>query len=351
MIRDILEEHVLATQRVFTGREQTVGASEIGLCERRVGFTKRSAPLPVGHKDRWGASTRGNLIEDLFWQPAMKRRFGDKLLWSGPDQQTFTSGYLSATPDGMVIDQPRDALKHLGLDDIGEGRCFMVECKSIDPRVDLRREKHEHAFQAQVQIGLVRELTDYRPEVSLISYIDASFLDDVNEFIVVFSEKSLVQAKKRAEKILTAELMRDLRPEGLISGGKECEYCPHAQRCGVERRNMPTGETSAVSPGALQDLLRLCAEATKVKADRDAATVEYNNIVEDIKTILRQEKTRKVPGLVSWTEVKGRTTYDYKKLKEALTRMGVDIELYSKAGEPSDRLTIGGNGAGVIGEP
>ena len=42
--------------------------------------------------------------------PALRARYGDKLLYAGDKQQTFVSGFLSATPDGLLIDQSRDAL-------------------------------------------------------------------------------------------------------------------------------------------------------------------------------------------------------------------------------------------------
>ena len=49
-----------------------------------------------------------------------------------------------------------------------------------------------------MQIGLFRELTPHRPEVALISYANASFLDDVIEFVVRFEPTIFANAKRRA---------------------------------------------------------------------------------------------------------------------------------------------------------
>jgi hypothetical protein len=81
----------------------------------------------------------------------------------GDQQHTFVSGFLSATPDGLLIDQPRNALANV-IDDIGGDRSIVVEAKTIDPRVRLDGPRPEHAYQAQVQLGLIRELTSHQPQ-------------------------------------------------------------------------------------------------------------------------------------------------------------------------------------------
>ena len=39
--------------------------------------------------------------------------------------------------------------------DIGPSRCVAIECKTIDPRINLSEPKTEHTFQAIVQLGHV----------------------------------------------------------------------------------------------------------------------------------------------------------------------------------------------------
>ena len=60
------------------------------------------------------------------------------------------------------------------MQDIGAD-CLLLECKSIDPRVKLDAPKPEHRYQVIVQLGVVRETTEFQPRYAIISYIDASF--------------------------------------------------------------------------------------------------------------------------------------------------------------------------------
>src|SRR5262245_60416303 len=94
MISEILAAYATATRREFADREQTVGASEIGQCIRRVYFAKMAGDASYGverdsdHVDTWGAMWRGTAYETTLWYPALKTRFGDKLLYAGPEQRT-----------------------------------------------------------------------------------------------------------------------------------------------------------------------------------------------------------------------------------------------------------------------
>jgi len=160
MIREALAEFANANARVFDDRASTVGASEIGQCARKTFFAKNASDPTYGitsdtdFEDTYGATLRGRLLENHFWVPALRARFGSKLLYAGNEQRTLTSGFLSATPDGLLIDAPEDEFVRLGVFDITGDGSVVVECKSIDPRV--RQElKPEHVYQAQVQLGLL----------------------------------------------------------------------------------------------------------------------------------------------------------------------------------------------------
>jgi hypothetical protein len=168
MIAEALDAFAKATARTFEGRENAIGASEIGSCARKVHLGKNAGdwlagqPRDADHVENWGAAQRGTVFEAGVWEPALRARFGDKLLFAGADQRTFVSGYLSATPDGLLVDLARDSLASFGIPDIGEGAALIVECKTADPRTKLDEPKAEHIYQTQVQIGLIRELTPYR---------------------------------------------------------------------------------------------------------------------------------------------------------------------------------------------
>lgn len=339
MIKELLDEYVGATKKIFTGRQATVGASEIGLCARKTAWMKASpqgaAHRDGGHVESWGAHVRGTMMEQHFWHPAVKRKFGKRLQLS---QQTIRDEVLSATPDGLVTGLPRDFLRDLGVKDLGADGSLLVECKTIDPRVNLAKEKDENAFQVQVQLGLVRKKTRHKPEHALISYIDASFWNEVLEFPVKFDPRIFQVAEERARKILSTP-PKDLAPEGWIAGGKECEYCPFTKQCGVIRRSVPAGEAAA-DPQFAAEVADACREILALEAEAAELAARVRAKEQELKDRLREKGVRKVPKVVVWSSVKGRTSYDNKGIREAAAARGVDVESYSTAGEPTDRLQI-----------
>lgn len=336
MIREALDEYVRSVEKKYD-RSQTVGASEVGLCARRVCFAKKGH-IPV--EGSWGAWMRGTTMEEAFWQPALKRKFGKKLLYSGPDQKSIAKGKLSATPDGVLVDQPRNLLSHLGVRDIGPDGSIMVECKTIDPRIDLKAAKEENVFQVQCQMGLVRDLTKHRPNYALVTYTDASFWDDVDEFAIRFDPKVYKAGQVRANLIMGADPL-DLKPEGWIAGGKECEYCPFAAPCGVERRRLPPEEGRVVIPDQFRaEVIDLCADFNAARDEVDAATAKQRDVAIQIKDRLRAHGIRKIHGVVSWSETAGRKSYEIDKLSQAMAAKGLNIADFEKYGDESDRLTV-----------
>ena len=115
-----------------------------------------------------------------------------------------------------------------GIDDIGPGRCIGLEIKSLDPRSQERLPKEEHTFQVNTALGLIRDLTDHQPEYAVITYIDASFLDNIREFVIKFDVARYLAAEQRAWEAISAESPMNLLPEGKLAGGKECRYCAWA---------------------------------------------------------------------------------------------------------------------------
>jgi hypothetical protein len=325
-------------------RTSTVGASEVGQCARKVFWLKnendsaRRVERDPEYQDSWGARMRGTVIEDAFWQPAMKARFGDRLIYSGKEQKTFVLNYLSATPDGMINDLTEEESKQIGV----VANCVMVECKTADPRTNLASAKQANVFQTQVQMGLVRELHDfsYRPTHSVLSYIDASFWSDVKEFVIAFDERIYETAKERAMQIMTADSGADLKPEGWIAGAKECNYCPFTKACGIERRNLPFQDIAPIDAQFAEEITQMARQLRTFEAGRDGLDAEYRGLQEAIKARLREKGVKKIPGVVNWSQVKGRGSYDAKAIREAAAGAGVDIEQFATVGEPSDRLAI-----------
>jgi hypothetical protein len=348
MIKEILGTYATSSGRVFADREQTVGASEVGQCARRVFYEKMHGDPHYGANkdpdftDTWGARSRGSAYETLLWYPALKSKFGDKLLYAGPDQRTLVSGYLSATPDGLLVDQPRDLLAPL-VPDIGDSGELVVEAKTIDPRARLDHAKAEHAYQIQVQIGLLHELTSHRPEFALISYADASFWDELTEFVIAFDPTIYANAKARADRIMLATAAHDLEPEGWIAGGKECNRCPFTRACGQERTAVPYDTDERADPQFVAEIADLARLAKAHEAGADSATTALRKVQHEIRERLREKGLRRVSGFgvrVSWSPVKGRTSIDLERLRTGAAAAGFDVTPYERVGEFSDRLII-----------
>jgi len=340
MIKDAAEEFVkkLGSKIWNHDRLKTVGASEIGQCWRKIYWIKKEGAANPDHEDSWGARLRGNMMEEHFWVPLMKAKYGDNLLYAGAEQRTFEDKYLSATPDGILTKLKKDVLKHLGIPDIGSKE-IMVECKSIDPRVNLIEAKKENEFQTQVQMGLVRQGKKFKPNFALISYTDASFWNEIKEYVIPFSQKIFDFAHVRATRILTADNAMELSPEGWIAGGKECEFCAYTKPCGIIRRSVPEKEAIA-DKQFVAEITDMVRDITQIKERVAKDTIELKAAEEAVKDRLREKSIRRIPGLITWSAVKGRESYDNKLIKEAAVNAGVDIEEFATVGEPTDRLQI-----------
>jgi hypothetical protein len=348
MIRETLATYANATRNPDQRRASTIGASEIGQCARKI-FYGKNADDPVyairrdsDHIDNWGAQLRGTTFEQAFWVPALRAKYGERLKFAGNEQRGFESGFLSATPDALLTEAPADILAELNVPDI-ESDCVLLEAKTVDPRVKLDGPKPENRYQVIVQIGLVRETTQFAPEYAVISYADASFWSEITEFAVKFDPDIYATAKRRAAKIMTAHNASELPPEGWIAGGHECRYCPFVTACGVARHAMPETSNVAVDPQFIAEAGDLAREAKRHQADAENATTKLRTTQHEIRDRLRAKGLRRVAGddfSIVWSPVKGRQNFDVTALKTAAIAAGVDVTQFETTGEATDRLDV-----------
>ena len=151
IIAATLDRYAKSSSKIFShDRLNTVGASEVGQCARKIFWLKNEgdaqygAPRDPEYIDSWGARMRGTVFEDAFWEPAMRARFGNRLKFAGRavSQKTFVADFLSATPDGIITDFQRRG---------GENRRSRTEadCRArwgvwktgFDPRTNLAEAK------------------------------------------------------------------------------------------------------------------------------------------------------------------------------------------------------------------
>ena len=342
IIAETLDRYVKKIDKSWThDRSNTVGASEVGQCARKIFWLK--SEVDAKHRvardpdfqETWGARIRGTIIEDKFWEPALRDRFGKRLLFAGKEQKTFVSDFLSATPDGMVIDLTEDEQHAIGV----KTDCAMFECKSSDPRTNLNEAKPQNTFQTQVQMGIVRENTLYKPTHSVLSYTDASFWTDVKEFVIAFDQDLFDTAKQRAMTIMTATSVDETPPEGWIAGGAECRYCPFTIACGVQRRNLPFQDND-VDPQFAAEMKDAALSLRAMEKSRDTLDSDVRALQDQIKSRLREKGVRKIPGVLQWSSVKGRAGFDNKAIQAAAVEAGVDLDTFRTLGEPGDRLVI-----------
>lgn len=333
-------------------RSASLGASEVFGCIRRGWFARNDAPRDSDYEDKWGALQRGDLIENHFVEPAirwaMETNHGNaRLVWSGKRQRTFIDGRTSATPDGLVIGADDDALALYGVPSLGDTGCFNFEVKSIDPRVNLKEEKAQHRGQVTMQMGLTRRKTRYRPNYAVIVYIDASFFDQIDVFVVTYDDAIYRSGVQRAETVFSCKNPVELFPEGKVDG--TCTYCPFTQICAqTNAKNTPTdGEANANTAELpilieFEALVRAERAASVAKKDSEA---EHKEASERLKQWFRETGVRRavaaddsIKASLSW--IKGRETYDF----EAMRADGIDIRKYVKVGEGHDRLSISEKG-------
>lgn len=345
MIKELLGEYARTLNKKFAhDRRQTVGASEVGLCERRVYLTKVRLTLAKGvaieETGSWGAHVRGSVMEEHLWVPAVTLKYGKRLQWVGREQRTFAKGNLSATPDG-ILTGVKDELREFGVKTVKSG-CAMLECKTIDPRVTMREAKAENRFQVQSQMGLVRDCTKYKPDYAVISYTNASFWDECDEYVVEFDPKIYAAAHARADKIMSATKMEDLKPEGYISGEKECEYCPFTKECYGQMKSVPQYEVDprTLDPQFVEMIQQMCDEAVALRRDGEKSAAAETAKKLEIKEELRKRGLRKIKGIVSWSPVKGASRYDNEAIRREAESLGVDVESFKTTGEPTDRFQI-----------
>lgn len=363
--KEMFNGWVADTQKAWGhDRKKTLGGSEAFGCLRKAWYKRNNTPYDPDYEESWGALRRGDIIENYLVVPAMEwaaDNYNFELMMAGATQITLFDktcmvdvldekgevvgeepGGLSVTPDGLIRGVARNALAKYGIPDLGTD-CFMLEVKSIDPRVDLSEEKAIHHGQVQIQMGLMRSNTAFKPNYAVILYINASFLDDIDVYIVRFDQKKFDTAQDRARLIFKTTDPGKLYREGVIDG--TCQYCPFQGTCLADMQDrMPAkpnkgGDTNPALLAALNEELILRKREASKKFKK--AEQEKKLIDEEIKAILRDYNTSKAKDSgagwsVSYSMAQGRKSLS----KQAMIDAGLDPEQYMAQGNPYEILRV-----------
>lgn len=345
----VFDDYINENQKKWAhDRSTTVGASEVYGCIREAFFNKRGAELGYekdrDHTHRWGATERGNVIEDHFVVPAVSSHLpkGMKMLYHGDQQTTLVDGRSSSTSDGLITGikpgpmtiKYRDRVIHID-DTITD--CVGFEVKSVDPMINLSEEKEKHWNQTQVQMGLMRLKTKWKPHFTIILYVDASWLDVITPFVVEYDETVFEMSRRRAMDVFEVDDPNLLIPEGRLDGS--CAYCAWRKACGaVIIESIPEvedGDTS-IFDAEIDEYVEVYTDSLRREQE---AEKEKKQAQERLKEILVEAKTRKAKSpywSLSWSKINGKKTLDVKAMEAA----GLDLSAYEKIGSPYDRLTI-----------
>ena len=340
-IRDKFVEAIKSRQRVFAhNRALSLGASETFACLRKGYFAKHHPELAEGEMN-WGILERGNVIENCYAVPKLKDIYGeDNCLYMGVEQETLIIGKSSVTPDGLIINQPRDVLADDGLADI-ESDCFTCEIKSFDSRMNLREEKMVHHGQTIMQMGHIRRLTKYQPNYALLLYINSSDFTDLRPFIIPYKEETYALGVQRAEKVFDCKDVNKLLPEGKFTD--QCRYCPFTKACNAaELRSYPTAAKN-FKPEDVEHLGNLANEydaASEAEKDAKARKSEVSARIKQYMSEINSKGVESDKFKLTYSKVKGRESLDEDSLTRYLASHGKSLDDFQKIGEDFTRLTV-----------
>jgi hypothetical protein len=349
-IQAAFDRYIASQNKVWAhDRTQTLGASESFNCLRQLGFEKRGKEFGVApdedYENPWGATHRGNLIENYFVAPALEQELpniGIDLLFAGDTQETLIKGRNSSTPDGLIVDIPHGPVvikvrnEEIVIPMVDTG-CIGLEIKSIDPRSTLAEEKTKHHCQSQIGLGLINDLTEWKPKHWLILYFDASFLDKITPFVVDYDPSFYKIAQDRAKAVYSATDILNLPPEGKFDGS--CERCRWTGACGaaiLAAHSRTSEKYTDVDVTALDPVIR---DFLAKKDAADIAEEEFEKAKQAVKDHLLARNLRKCASdewSVSWSAQKGKTSVDLKAVRAA----GIDLTPFEKTGQGFDKLLV-----------
>lgn len=354
---DCFDEYIASNQKTWKhDRRTTVGASEAFSCIRKIWFGKNDTPIDPEYTEDWGAMRRGDIIENHHVVPAVEsglERRGLKLIMAGDGQDTIIDGNTSATLDGLIIPadggmMPEDFLAYYGLEKL-KSDSVVFEIKSIDPNpfASMMHEKAVHHGQAQIQMGLIRETTKYKPTHAVIIYINASWVSQMRVYIVKFDPAQFATARGRNDTVFSTTDPAQLPAEGKLDG--ECRYCKYTEACNAAslgRVPKPTAPLTkaqvAEQPSEeLKEMEALVLARKDAKLAEDAASREVEELNEQIRAKLATLRKSRMADpddrwKVNYTAQAGQRRLSKRLLEED----GIDPEKYMEQGRGFEKLTV-----------
>jgi len=99
-------------------------------------------------------------------------------------------------------------------------------------------------------------------------------------------------------------------------------------------------QDSEVDPQFAAEMKDAALSLRAMENSRDTLDSDVRALQDEIKSRLREKGVRKIPGVLQWSSVKGRTGFDNKAIQKAAVEAGVDLDQFKTTGEATDRLVI-----------
>lgn len=196
-----------------------------------------------------------------------------------------------------------------------------------------------------MQMGLIREQTDYHPEYAVLLYVNASWLSDIRIFVIAYDDAVYRIGRERNEKVFSENDPGLFASEGKLDS--LCDYCQFKKSCQeVTKKRVPNPrkmltkkEVDAQDTGMVDSLTPLVLERNSLKKD----SKELEKQLEDLNEAIRQEliagNTSRAQGdnwKVNYTAQAGRRTLS----KALMIEGGLDPEKYMQEGGGFEKLTV-----------
>ena len=177
----------------------------------------------------------------------------------------------------------------------------------------------------------------------MIFYFDASFLDNIEVYVIPYDHGVYELAKERARTLFATPRADLLKREGVYDDScKNCKFqraCSAVTLAALPPQPAKKGQKYETDPALASTLEPLVMAQQRAKADAERATKAAAEASEGIKLILREHRLPKASGNgwgVSYYPQSGKPSFD----KEALRADGIDPDKYEKRGDGFEVLKV-----------
>lgn len=348
----LIERHSGA--KSFPGRENYVGASEVGSCMRLTAYRKLHPEANVFAPEAAGRMRAGQVMENEGIQICRLALKGH-LRETGANQSELEldGAPIRVHPDGRIL---ASAVEHLRFSKVAVllasgGRDYLDEVPGTDGALEikttsshqLRRFRKDglslvYQDQTQVQMGAM--------DVSwgLLVMVSRENLADVEVFYLRADPAALNACRERAlhimsvvDKIREGILSEEALPAGETDRGY-CSSCPIADSCpSMVTARAAAGSATVIPPDEIPDIEALADEFLTLKPEAERFDSVKESLKERLSAIGIASAFLPSGRSISFPEYKGRESVDTKTLKTKFPEVAAQVV---KRGDPYNVLKV-----------